>query len=429
MFTLKPISGMIALALTLSSMASLSYADEQPKAVTSADLLDKLASPNSTKAKPSFDAKEFADTGRQSPAPIVAGPFYIYPTLGFGIGYDNNVTKANSNEISSAGAMISPSIVADLVNNGDRYVFGYNGQFLRYFDSKDNNTDSNELQFQAQNTYSSRLSSVVFANLLYAEDAKGTTDSGSATPDRYRSASAKGVVSYGAAEATGRIELEAGVQNKRYLNNEAVTRAFDQDSLSGAARFFYRVAPRTSLLFEGRAQNFDYVLAPDQQNSKEYRLYTGLSWDASDIFAGSVKVGMLKKNYDLASKGNYSKFSYEALLRYMPLSYSSIDLTAVRTPSEATGTGNFLLDDVFTATWNHAWGNFLSSRTTLGYVKSEYEGVNRSDNTYNAGIGFDYKLTRWLKTGAELRYEKRNSNLTVQSYKRSVIMINLSGSL
>ncbi|MGL4604580.1 MAG: outer membrane beta-barrel protein, partial [Iodobacter sp.] len=214
MFTLKPISGLIAFALTLSSIASLSYADEQPKAVTSADLLDKLASPNSTKAKPSFDAKEFADTGRQSPAPIVAGPFYIYPTLGLGLGYDNNVTKANSNEISSAGAMISPSIVADLVNNGDRYVFGYNGQFLRYFDSKDNNTDSNELQFQAQNTYSSRLSSVVFANLLYAEDAKGSTDSGSATPDRYRSASAKAVVSYGAAEATGRIELEAGAQNK-----------------------------------------------------------------------------------------------------------------------------------------------------------------------------------------------------------------------
>jgi polysaccharide biosynthesis protein VpsM len=429
MYKLKSISGFIALALAFSAASAISYADEQPKALSTADLLDKLASPNTTKPKPSFDAKEFADTGRQSPAPIEAGPFYIYPTLGIGIGRDSNVTKANSNEIASTGTLITPSIVADLLNDGDRYLFGYNGKFLRYADSKENDTNSNELQFQAQNTYSSRLSSLLFANLLYAEDATGTTASGSSTPDRYRSLGLKGLINYGAAEATGRIELEAGLQNKRYSNNQNVTQFLDQDSLSAAARFFYRVAPRTSVVFEARAQNFDYVVNPNLQNSKEYRLYTGLTWDASDSLAGSVKVGMLNKKYDLATRGDFSKFSYEALLRFMPLSYSSIELSALRTPSEGTGAGSFLLDDVLNASWNHAWSSYLSSRLIFGYVKSDYQGISRNDDTYSSGVSFDYKLTRWLKTGAEFKYEKRNSTITTQGYQRNIFMVNLSGSL
>ncbi|NHQ88521.1 outer membrane beta-barrel protein [Iodobacter sp. HSC-16F04] len=429
MFTAKPVSGLIALALAMSATASISYADEQPKAISSADLLDKLSSPNSTKPKPSFDAKEFADTGRQSPSAIEAGPFFIYPTLGIAVGRDSNVTRTNRNEIASTAALISPSIVADLLNNGDRYVFGYNGKFLRYFDSKENNTNSNELQFQAQNAYSARLSSLILSNLLYAEDAQGTTDSGSSTPDKYRSFGLKGLVAYGAAEATGRIELEAGVQNKRYSNNQNVTRFFDQDSLSAAARFFYRVAPKTSLVFEGRVQNFDYLVNPDLQNSKEYRFYTGATWDADDYFTGTVKVGVLNKNYDTSTKEDFTKFSYEALLRFTPLTYSSFELSALRTPSEATGSGNFLLDDVLNLQWNHAWSSYLSTRTYLNYVQSDYSGITRTDNTYAAGLGVDYKLTRWLKTGAELRYEKRNSNITEQDYQRNLFMVNLSGSL
>jgi polysaccharide biosynthesis protein VpsM len=429
MFKLKPVSGLIAFALTMSGIASLSYADEQPKAVTSADLLDKLSSPNSTKPKPSFDAKEFADTGRQSPSPIEAGPFFIYPTLGIAVGRDSNVARTNTNEIASTATLITPSIVADLLSNGDRYVFGYKGKFLRYADSKENNTDSNELQFQAENTYSARLSSLILSNLLYAEDAQGTTDSGSTTPDRYRSFGLKGLVGYGAAEATGRIELEAGLQNKRYSNNQSVTRFFDQDSLSAAARFFYRVAPRTSVIFEARAQNFDYVVNPELQNSKEYRLYTGLTWDADDSFMGTVKVGMLNKRYDADAKGEFTKFSYEGLLRFTPLSYSSFELSALRTPSESTGSGNFLLDDVLNAQWNHSWSSYLSSRAYLSYVNSDYSGISRTDDTYITGLAVDYKLTRWLKTGAEYRYEKRNSNVTTQSYQRNIFMVNLSGSL
>ncbi|AZN35372.1 outer membrane beta-barrel protein [Iodobacter ciconiae] len=429
MFKIKPLSGLIALAITMGTMASVSYADEQPKALSTADLLDKLSSPNSTKPKPSFDAKEFADTGHQNPSAIEAGPFFIYPTLDIALGRDSNVARTNSREISSAATLLSPSIVADLLNNGDRYVLGYKGKFLRYANSKDNNTDSNELQFQAENTYSARLNTQVLGNILYAEDANGTTDSGSSTPDRYRSLSLKGLLGYGAAEATGRIELETGIQNKRYLNNQSVTRFFDQDSLSAAARFFYRITPRTRLLFEARVQNFDYVVNPDLQNNKEYRFYTGAAWDASDYFSGTVKVGVLNKNYDTGPKDDITKFSYEALLHFTPLSYSSIELSALRTPSEATGSGNFLLDDLFNLQWNHAWNNYLSTRSYLNYVQSDYSGITRSDDTYATGLAVDYKLSRWLKAGVELRYEKRNSNITIQDYHRNIFMVNLSGSL
>ncbi|WP_157314417.1 outer membrane beta-barrel protein [Chitinibacter sp. GC72] len=422
----------IALLFASSALSTTALADEQPKqpqAVSSAELADHLASPNATQKKSSFSAKEFADTGRQNPAPIEAGPFYIYPTLGLSFGHDDNITRAASNEIRSSAVMIAPSIVADLVNNGDRYVLGYNGRFTRYFGQSANNTDSHELQFQAQNAYSARLSTLLFANVLQAEDQVGATDSASKSPDRYRQYSLRGMMGYGAPDATGRLEGEITYVNKGYLNNRASTALLDQETLALAGRFFYRVAPRTRALLEARYQDINYDREGNRQNSQEYRAYTGVTWDADAYFTSSAKVGMMSKKYDDARRGSYDDFSYEALVRFMPRTYSSIDFTAVRTIAESTGVGNYLLDDMFSVAWNHAWSNFTSTRTTLSYVASDYVGATRNDDTFNAAFNIDYKLTRWLKTGIELRYENRNSNINSSDYTRGIYMVNLSGSL
>ncbi|WP_373974923.1 outer membrane beta-barrel protein [Chitinibacter sp. SCUT-21] len=418
-----------AVAAALSLTAITSYADEQPKQLSSAEIEQQLASPNSTQVKPSFSAKEFADTGRQNPAPIEAGPFYVYPMLGVSFGYDDNITRAADNEISSAGTLIAPSIVADLANNGDRYVVGYNGRFVRYFDSKSNNTDSNELQFQAQNNYSARLSSVVFANVIQAEDQVGSTDSRSKSPDEYRQYMIRGLIGYGAQDATGRIEADATFINKDYLNNRQTTASQDQETLALSGRFFYRIAPKTRLLLEARYQDINYDVRPEQQNSDEYRLYAGANWDADAYFLGTVKLGMQSKDFDDPTKKDFRGFSYEAMLRFMPRTYSSLDLTATRTTSESTGLGDYLLEDIFSLTWNHAWSNFISSRATASYTMSDYVGSIRNDDTLNMALGLDYKVTRWLKTGAEIRFENRDSNIRTENYDRAIYMLNFSGSL
>lgn len=414
-----------AFSLTVAN----SYADEQPKQLTAEEIEKKLASPNSTQVQPSFSATEFADTGRQNPAPIEAGPFYIYPTLGLSFGYDDNITRASSNEVSSAGMVISPSIVADLLNNGDRFVVGYNGRFTRYFDGNKYDLNSNELQFQAQNNYGVRLSSVVFANVIQAEDQVGSTDNRSATPDEYRQFMVRGLVGYGAPEATGRLEADVTFVNKDYLNNRQFTAAQDQDVFALSGRFFYRIAPKTRLLFEARYQDINYEVRPERQNSDEYRLYAGADWDADAYFMGSLKLGMLSKDFDDSTRKDHTGFSYEALVRFMPRTYSTFDVTARRTTSESTGFADYLLEDIFSLTWNHAWSNFLSTRATASYAMSEYKGSTREDDTLNTSFGVDYKIARWLKAGAEVRFEDRDSNVRTEKYDRAIYLLNLSGSL
>lgn len=425
---LKP----IALLMISCMLSSVAQADEQPKApqaYTNTNLPDHLSTPNSTQKKTSFDAKEFADTGRQNPAAIEAGPFYVYPMISVGYGFDDNITRASRNEISSNGVSIAPSLVADLVNNGDRYVIGYNGRIIRYFDQKSNDTESHELQLQAQNTYSSRLTSSFFANVMQAEDQVGATDSRSKTPDQYRQYSVRLAVGYGAADATGRIEGEMGYTDKQYQNNRATTAALDQSAFNAAARFYYRVAPRTRALIEGRYQDINYDLNSATQNSQEYRALTGVTWEADDYFTGSAKVGMLRKSYDDARRGSFSDFTYEAAVRFMPRTYSTFDLTALRTIAESTGVGDHILEDSLSLLWEHAWNNFISTRTGLSYVHSDYVGATRKDNTFNANFNIDYKITRWLKTGAEIRFEDRNSNTFNNDYKRAIYLLSLTGTL
>jgi hypothetical protein len=270
---------------------------------------------------------------------------------------------------------------------------------------------------------------VLFANVIQAEDQVGATDNRSQTPDEYRQYMIRGLIGYGALEATGRLEADATFATKEYLNNRQFTETQDKDTLALSGRFFYRIAPKTRLLFEARYQDFSYDVNPERQDSTEYRLFTGADWDADAYFKGSLKLGILSKNFDDDRKDDFTGFSYEALVRFLPRTYSRIDFTATRTTSESTGFADYLVDDIFSISWDHAWSNYVNTRASAGYTMSDYKGTPREDDTVNMLIGIDYKWTRWLKAGAEIRYENRDSNFQNESFNRTIYMLNFAASL
>ena len=267
---------------------------------------------------------------------------------------------------------------------------------------------------------------------MYAQghDPRGSTDRTISTgPDKYDNTGANALLAYGANGAAGRVELEAGTIKRHYTNNRATTFLSDRSNDTAAARFFVRVAPKTSLVFEARQDKFDYESPISLFDSKEKRFLAGVTWDATALTSGTVKVGRIRKNFDSPALKSYSGTGWEANVRWSPLTYSTFDFFTSKGFLEATGLGNFILDKRYGAAWNHAW----SSRVTSGvnYTRSDdvYDGFNRNDKIDSLGFKINYKLTRWLTLGGEVAHTKRASNITAFEYKKNVYMFTLGATL
>lgn len=358
------------------------------------------------------------------------GGVHLYPYLMFGLGRNDNVLGTNTNEKSSSFVELRPALVAEVAKAGDRYTLSYSGDYGHYASSDDDDFDYHDLFVAGDNHFSTRAALGWRVGYTKRSDPRGSNDTAfGSEPNAWHATVANALFGYGAVEAKGRVELEAGLQNKRYDNNEAVTRSFDLDTRNLAGRFLYRVAPKTRALFEVRHVDADYRLASSTQDNTETFYNVGVTWDTTAATTGIFKLGRLKKNFDNAARDDFSGNSWEGTVRWSPRTYSVFDLSTARNTADSTGVGEYLINRNLGLTWNHMWSDRVSTLVSYSNLKTEYAGDPRRDDTDTFSIGANYTMRRWLRLGVNLTHTDRSSNQAVNEYDRNVLMFTVEGTL
>src|SRR5213075_2347476 len=143
------------------------------------------------------------------------------------------------------------------------------------------------------------------------------------------------------AGAQGRMELWYSDAVKRYTNNRATTFLSDRDTQELGGTFYWRVLPRTHVLFEARRVEYDYKDVTSRQDSTEDKYFVGATWEATAATSGTVKIGSTKKKFDVGQ--SFTDTSWEALVTWSPRTYSRFDVYSSRQPTESTGLGAYIL--------------------------------------------------------------------------------------
>lgn len=355
---------------------------------------------------------------------------FVYMSALAGLGHNSNLSGVPNGGVSSSLYSLQPDVVAELKNRGDRYTLHYAGNYTHYFSSNSDDFNHHFLNASGDNYFSSRSKVGWDVGYIDRTDPRGSTSvATSNTPNRWTAPTARAVYTYGAKEAQGRLELEGSYISKKYQNNLVSTAVLNNDLAAASGRFFYRVMPRTSMVFELRQSHATYGNNPGYSNS-ESRAYVGVTWEATAKTTGSFKVGSAQKSFsDRGTYGKPSGTSWEGNVRWSPQTYSTFDVVSSRGFADATGSGNYLLNTGNSVTWNHQWRSNLSTRATLGTLKTDFVGAGRTDNTDNAGIGLFYEVGRNWRAGAEWAYTKRKSNQAAFEYTRNTTFFSLQGTL
>jgi hypothetical protein len=357
-------------------------------------------------------------------------PFNIRAAVNAGLAYDDNVTLARSNKISSMLLTVTPAVSVGLEGANQRYYVVYRGNYGRYLNSALDNFDNHNLGLAAGHDWTTRFTSLATYDYTRGRDPRGSTTETLTRSDPWTLHRLRGSVGYGAPGALGHLDGFVGYTKREYSGDNGGfpdTRNFDQVDVGGT--FGYRVAPKTTATLT--VQHSD-ITHPEAHvlDATENRYLVGVAWAAMAKTVGYGRVGYLRRSAADPAAGTFSTPTYEVGATWSPLTYSTLNVTANRTSAEAVEAGSrFLVIDVATVTWNHSWFERVRSTVRGLYGQQRHEGVNRTDSYYTVGAQVSYALHRRLRIGAEIRHDARNSPDPLLEFKRNLTLLTLESSL
>lgn len=354
----------------------------------------------------------------------------LYPSVAVGVGFNDNLNLTNANKIGSNFVSISPSLLAALNYKGDRYTAQATVDSVMYPSNSLDNTLTSTFKLAGDKYFTTRARGGWSAALTTGTDSRDA-NTPAAEPNRWRNTGLNGTFAYGAEGAKGRLEADIGTNTKTYDNNRAKTAALDLTMNNVAGRVFARVGSRTLALAEVSQATTSYASGLSTDNNTERKYYVGVTWEATAKTTGIVKVGSMTKNFD-NGKAGYSGASWDATVRWQPLTYSTFQLTTTKATSDTTDAAAFsyALNTSTNLSWNHAWSSTVSTSANVGVVNATYPGSTKAAvNTNSYSIGANYAFRRWLSFGVDFTTSDATSANVLSEYKKNVTMFTLNASL
>ncbi|MBY0579298.1 MAG: outer membrane beta-barrel protein [Burkholderiales bacterium] len=367
-------------------------------------------------------------------AAVPLGPIQAYPSVGLALKSDDNIFMSNANKKSSTIEVLSPIVKLVAQNRDDIYGLTYRADLGRYSSSSADNYNDQSLVGKADIVASTRAAFRLQPEYLLQHDPRGSTyGAGTAVPNRWREAGISGVFYYGSEGAKGRVEVAAGYHATKYLNNRNLTVAYDKKITDLGGTFFYRVMPKTSLLFEAKNSKIAYDLAGSTLNSNQRDLLVGAKWEATAKTTGDFRIGQVQKKYDSGTRSSFTGMGWNGLVQWDAKPYSRVTLDLSRMPVETTLAGsNFIWTTSSTADWAYDWNDRITSHLSYNQYSEDFKGLGLGTKTNNYGMGVDYRMRRWLKTSLNWANSVKTVNQAAYSnfnYDRNIVMLTLIGTL
>ena len=371
------------------------------------------------------------------PGAVRMGPLVVYPSVRYEVLHNDNVLlqAPGSGQVKTDTIQVlTPQVRAEARQGANTFGAGIGAAFGRYNDLSSDNYNNKNAFVAADLNPVTRVRMRLRADHLDAHDPRGsTTDPLTATPNRYRQQTLGGIFGYGAPGAKGRIELELGTMDKRYYNNvESGVQSNNRDDNIVGGTFYWRIAPKTSLLAQVKRTGVDFRDDATALDSTNMQYLAGVTWEATAATTGIVKLGTMRKDFKDGSRDDVSTPSWDAQIQWLPLTYSKWDFILSRAYRETTpGLGDTVVATNSIVRWTHNWTSQVSTAATGMYGEDDYKGVigGRNDKLPGLGLRATYQMRRWLDFGAEYSWSKRDSNIDAADYKKNVIMLFVNATL
>ncbi len=336
----------------------------------------------------------------------------LTPLLETGIKHDNNIfSQPKGSEVSSNILTIDPSIKV-LSTDGLNY-WALDAKVRSGFYTKDlgDGSDDDYVDLELEMTRHQELGEKhrfdINANINWTSEprGKGLTE-GTAEeinePVRYAEQLIGGMYEYGSESSVGKVAVMGRFVNRDHKNFREFTQYRDTESLLVGTQLKYDTQNATTWLVEVTHDAIRYdILEQDgrSRDSDDLRGLVGVEWQATALTSGSVKVGYQDKKF-FDTRNEFSGLSWEASVKWEPLTYSSLEFETSNAAIEPRVEGDFIEQTRYDLTWDHDWNDFMTTRFGIEFLQEDYSGNDlagdvliRDDETFTYSFLMNYDIT------------------------------------
>jgi hypothetical protein len=344
--------------------------------------------------------------------------------------HDNNVLR-KIEATSDTSLQVSPELQY-LTNNG-KHVFSieYKGEYTAYKENSELNYDNHNIILFARLDHTLKINTDFKFSYKNEVEEPGTNNSSSVLIEEFNQTNKKQAAAkfyYGTKQSIGQLVLALDHKEYRYTNNFQDYRDVDINTLTGI--FYYRIAPKTRLLFQASIGDYNYIINnqfPDQSSKANFYL-AGIEWDISAKTSGTFKLGYQGKNFEQDVYNDITGLSYMLDMTWKPNTYSTIKLGASRTTQESS---QLQTSAFITNSYSVDVKHDITARTTL---KATYTfdaddivtSSNRTDKHHKLVLGIDYSLLTWLNIKLDYKFIERSSDIDIYNFKANIIALSLT---
>lgn len=364
------------------------------------------------------------------------GSFLVHPEIAASVLYDDNIYATRNNEKSDTVGILTPSIAikSDWVRH--RLDFKAGADLSRYHDYTGENTS--DYWTDADGRYDISGNSNVFGGLGYSRQHEDRTSPDAVAglePTVYTVGSGYAGLFHNFGRASIRfggtyeqlkfrdVPSLTGIIHNQYRNRV-------QTALG--ARWSYKLRPGAEWFVQTSVNRRRYDSTPDgngiDRNSDGYTVAIGLKRSLGETLRAEGFIGYLAQNYKDSQIPDIHAPDFSARIKW--------DAT------QRTRVSAYLNRSVEETTLNHASGYLytrasiraehqlrpdLSVNALLYAGRAAYQGDGRTDDTYMAGIGAKYRMSRHWYLETEYRWNHRNSTDPAGDYFKNQVFLRLRG--
>jgi len=344
--------------------------------------------------------------------------------------HDDNILR-KVDPTSDSAVKISPDL--QYLTNMGKHLFAlkYQGEYAAYKDNSKLNYDNHDISLFARLDHSLKINSEFKLSYKDETEEPGTNNSASLLINKFNQTNKTQAFAkfyYGTTQSIGQLVVGLDHKKDRYTNNLQGYRDFDKNMLTGT--FFYRIAPKTRLLFQASIGDYNYIIKnqfPDQSSEETFYL-AGVEWDMTAKTSGTFKLGYQGKNFEQNVYNDITGLSYMLDMTWKPNTYSKIKIGASRMTQESSQ----LLTSAFVSnSYTLDAEHDITPRTKLKakYTFDNDDIVtisNRTDKRHNIALSIDHSLLTWLNISLDYQFIERRSDLKIYEFTANVISLSLT---
>lgn len=372
-----------------------------------------------------------------NPLGIRARSFLIFPSIGLLGEYDDNVRATDGDEEDDYSISVLPRITARSQWSRHELNVSTFGDFAFFADDSNNNYQDFGIETDGQLEINRANTLNATAGVQRDHDDRDDPDDADVN-DVTQFWDSNAGVNY--RYSFNRFFVQPGADVRRLSYEEAgdaSNNERDRTLYAGALRLGVELSPRFDVFTQGRVVRSVRDGADNngvKRDNTRYIASVGTDVDITGLIFGEAQVGYEFVEFDESDLDSEQNPFAAVGITWNVTQLTSLlfDVDVAQEDTNVTVDGedaSTRLEQNFGVEVQHELLRNVILEANGRYERDDFQGVDRTDNTFRAGFGATYLINRYLSLIANYNHSRRNSDENDNEFSRNVVRVGINARL